>query len=63
MLAFPLHICMYTLSTPVQAKAIYLHPKEFSVEEGHLTPTQKLVRRKIEASFSTQIEEMYASLP
>ena len=47
----------------VQAKAIYLHPKEFSVEEGELTPTQKLVRRKIEVSFATQIEEMYKSLP
>ena len=47
----------------VQAKAIHLHPKEFSVEQGELTPTQKLVRRKIEVSFATQVEEMYQSLP
>ena len=46
-----------------QAKAVYLHPKEFSVEAGELTPTQKLVRRKIEVLFATQIEEMYKSLP
>ena len=47
----------------MQAKAVYLHPKEFSVEAGELTPTQKLVRRKIEVLFATQIEEMYKSLP
>ena len=46
-----------------QAKAVYLHPKEFSIEAGELTPTQKLVRRKIEVLFATQIEEMYKSLP
>ena len=47
----------------MQAKAVYLHPKEFSIEAGELTPTQKLVRRKIEVLFATQIEEMYKSLP
>ena len=50
-------------SNSMQAKAVYLHPKEFSVEAGELTPTQKLVRRKIEVLFATQIEEMYKSLP
>ena len=60
---FPPLVCLHTISYSVQAKAIYLHPKEFSVEQGELTPTQKLVRRKIEVSFATQVEEMYQSLP
>lgn len=61
--SLPRSVYRDVFSHSMQAKAVYLHHKEFSTEEGELTPTQKLVRRKIEALFATQIEEMYKSLP
>jgi long-chain acyl-CoA synthetase len=45
-----------------QAKAIHIHPTPFTIEEGLLTPTQKLVRRNLEKTFAQQFEELYAGL-
>jgi long-chain acyl-CoA synthetase len=46
-----------------QAKGIYLHPTPFSIEDGLLTPTQKLVRRNLETKFMSEFERMYSELP
>ena len=46
-----------------QAKAIYLCPEPFSVDNELLTPTQKLVRRNLEKRFMAEFDRMYAELP
>jgi long-chain acyl-CoA synthetase len=34
-------------------------PRDFTIEDGELTPTLKIKRRIINENFSNQIEEMY----
>ena len=34
-------------------------PRDFTVEDGELTPTLKIKRRNINKNFSNQIESMY----
>ncbi len=42
-----------------RARAFRLVDRPFSVRDGHLTPTMKLVRRNVEQDFAALIEEMY----
>src|SRR5579862_5188056 len=44
-----------------QIKRFVVLPREFSEEEGEVTPTLKLRRRVIEEHFSSEIEQLYAS--
>jgi long-chain acyl-CoA synthetase len=39
---------------------VLLVPKEFSADNGALTPTLKLRRRAIEERYRKQIDELYA---
>ena len=41
------------------ARAFRLVDRPFTVAEGHLTPTMKLVRHRVEEDFADLIEEMY----
>lgn len=42
-----------------QVKKFKLLPKEFSIDEGELTPTQKLRRKVINDRYQNEIEDMY----
>ena len=42
-----------------RARAFRLVDRPFTVAAGHLTPTLKLVRRKVEQEFASLIEDMY----
>ena len=43
-----------------QIKRFAVVPREFSAEEGEVTPTLKLKRRVIEERFAEEIERLYA---
>jgi long-chain acyl-CoA synthetase len=43
-------------------QAVYVHPKNFTVEDDQLTPTMKLKRSSLLRQFRHQIDEMYAQL-
>ncbi|KAM3592274.1 uncharacterized protein V6R79_016067 [Siganus canaliculatus] len=45
-----------------QAKAIYLHPEQFTIENGLLTPTLKAKRAELKTLFQPQIDKLYASM-
>jgi long-chain acyl-CoA synthetase len=47
------------LSRFEQIKRFAIVPREFSAEEGEVTPTLKLKRRVIEARFANEIEGLY----
>jgi long-chain acyl-CoA synthetase len=47
------------LSRFEQIKRFAIVPREFSAEEGEVTPTLKLKRRVIEDRFAAEIEELY----
>ena len=49
------------LSRFEQIKRFAIVPREFSAEEGEVTPTLKLKRRVIEERFAEEIEKLYAS--
>ena len=40
-------------------RAFRVLPRDFTVEDGELTPTLKIKRRNINKNFSNQIESMY----
>ncbi len=46
-----------------QIKRFAILPRDFSVEEGEITPTMKLRRRAATEHFADAIEELYASEP
>jgi long-chain acyl-CoA synthetase len=48
------------LSRFEQVKRFAIIPREFSAEEGEVTPTLKLKRRVIEERFADEIEKLYA---
>ena len=48
------------LSRFEQIKRFAIVPREFSAEEGEVTPTLKLKRRVIEERFADEIENLYA---
>ena len=45
-----------------QIKRFAILPREFSQEEGEVTPTLKLRRRVIHDHFADEIEQLYAEL-
>jgi long-chain acyl-CoA synthetase len=46
-----------------QIKRFTILPRDFSLEEGEVTPTLKLRRRVIHEHFAQEIEQLYASEP
>ena len=46
-----------------QIKRFAILPRDFSLEEGEVTPTLKLRRRVIHEHFADEIEQLYASEP
>lgn len=42
-----------------QIKKFSILPRNFTVEDGELTPTLKVKRRKVNESFASEIESMY----
>jgi long-chain acyl-CoA synthetase len=49
------------LSRFEQIKRFAIVPREFSAEEGEVTPTLKLKRRVIEERFAREIDELYST--
>ncbi|KAM6898456.1 long-chain-fatty-acid--CoA ligase 5 isoform 1-T2 [Lycodopsis pacificus] len=45
-----------------QAKDVYLHPEQFTIENGLLTPTLKAKRAELKTLFQPQINTLYANL-
>ncbi len=43
-----------------QIKKFQLTPNEWTIDEGHLTPTMKLKRKVIAEKYTALIEDMYA---
>ncbi len=43
-----------------QVRKYTILPRDFTIEDGELTPTMKLKRNIVEASFAPEIEEIYA---
>lgn len=46
----------------MQVKDLYLHPEQFTIENGLLTPTLKAKRAELTALFQPQITTLYAKL-
>lgn len=49
-------------SSFVQVKDIYLHPEQFTIENGLLTPTLKAKRAELKTLFQPQIDQLYANM-
>jgi long-chain acyl-CoA synthetase len=49
------------LGRPEQIKRFAVLPRDFSAEEGEVTPTLKLKRRICEQHFATEVEALYAT--
>jgi long-chain acyl-CoA synthetase len=49
------------LSRFEQIKRFRVLPRDFTAEEGEVTPTLKLKRRVVEQHFAAEIEELYSS--
>jgi len=47
-------------SSPEQVKKFSILPRDFTIDDGELTPTLKIRRKQISANWSDQIEAMYA---
>ncbi|XP_035514959.1 long-chain-fatty-acid--CoA ligase 5 [Morone saxatilis] len=45
-----------------QVKDVYLHPEQFTIENGLLTPTLKAKRAELKVLFQPQIDKLYASM-
>ncbi|KAL0984444.1 hypothetical protein UPYG_G00141630, partial [Umbra pygmaea] len=45
-----------------QVKDLYLHPEQFTIENGLLTPTLKAKRAELKALFQPQIDSLYAAM-
>jgi long-chain acyl-CoA synthetase len=43
-----------------QVKRFAILPRDFSMEDGELTPTLKLKRRVVQEHFAAELEELYA---
>ena len=48
------------LARPEQIKRFDVLPRDFSAEEGEITPTLKLKRRVCEQHFAGEVEALYA---
>jgi long-chain acyl-CoA synthetase len=51
------------LGRPEQIKRFAVLPRDFSADEGEITPTLKLKRRVCEEHFAAEIEALYAASP
>lgn len=58
-----LHDLQKELAKFEQVKKFKLLPKAFSMDDGELTPTQKLRRKVINDRYQDEIEEMYSDKP
>ncbi|CAN9508741.1 unnamed protein product [Ophioblennius macclurei] len=45
-----------------QVKALHLHPEQFTIENGLLTPTLKAKRNELKLLFQPQIDKLYADM-
>uniref|UniRef100_A0A7N8XI21 Arachidonate--CoA ligase n=1 Tax=Mastacembelus armatus TaxID=205130 RepID=A0A7N8XI21_9TELE len=45
-----------------QVKDVHLHPEQFTIENGLLTPTLKAKRAELQTLFQPQIDKLYANL-
>ncbi|XP_060950914.1 long-chain-fatty-acid--CoA ligase 5 isoform X2 [Limanda limanda] len=45
-----------------QVKDVYLHPEQFTIENGLLTPTLKAKRNELKILFQPQIDKLYSDL-
>ncbi|VDM98456.1 unnamed protein product [Thelazia callipaeda] len=52
--------CNKGLSSLEQIKNVHLVKDEFTVEDGLLTPTMKIIRKKLEEKFETILNKMYS---
>ena len=46
----------------LQVAAIHLHPEQFSIENGMMTPTFKVKRPQAKTAFQKQLDAMYDKL-
>lgn len=58
-LKFFIHLYFFSL---LQVKDIYLHPEQFTIENGLLTPTLKAKRAELKTLFQPQINQLYANM-
>ena len=47
-------------SNPEQVKKFVILPRDFTVDDGELTPTLKIRRKQISENWASEIESMYA---
>ena len=47
-------------SNPEQVKKFSILPRDFTIDDGELTPTLKIRRKQISENWSAEIEAMYA---
>ncbi len=47
---------------PIQVKGVYLIAEQFSIENGLLTPTMKIKRRKVQDTYASEIDSIYEDL-
>lgn len=45
-----------------KVKDLHLHPEQFTVENGLLTPTLKAKRAEVSKLFKSQIDSLYANM-
>jgi long-chain acyl-CoA synthetase len=43
-----------------RVKKVYVVPREFSLEDGEVTPTMKVKRKAVEQHFKAEIDKLYA---
>ena len=48
-------------SNPEQIKKFKILPRDFTIDDGELTPTLKIRRKQINENWTTLIESMYSS--
>jgi long-chain acyl-CoA synthetase len=47
-------------SNPEQVKKFSILPRDFTIDDGELTPTLKIRRKQISENWSAEVEAMYA---
>jgi long-chain acyl-CoA synthetase len=47
-------------SNPEQLKTFSILPRDFTIDDGELTPTLKIRRKQINENWSDMIESMYS---
>ena len=54
------HVLNARFSNPEQVKKFSILPRDFTIDDGELTPTLKIRRKQISENWSAEIEAMYA---